>query len=170
MAQEPPLDRVLLFVEASRSHSRRTTLGRTPLDVWSVRRRETCQHTPHTTEIHSCPRRVSNPHHKKRAATDPRPRPRGHWDRRRRTVTTAVFKICIDLGGKINNTNALPDKILLLWNKVNANLMQQGNFIDILSSTCFRYIRPSSGTLDVELQHMIFCTEFLDGWWSWAAA
>jgi len=35
------------------------------------------------------------------------------------------------------------------------------------SSTCFGYIRPSSGALDVELQHMVFCTEFLDGWWSW---
>jgi hypothetical protein len=23
-----------------------------------------------------------------------------------------------------------------------------------------------SGALDVELQHMVFCTEFLDGWWS----
>jgi len=27
-------------------------------------------------------------------------------------------------------------------------------------------ICPSSGALDVELQHMVFCTEFLDGWWS----
>jgi len=36
----------------------------------------------------------------------------------------------------------------------------------ILSSTCFGYIRPSSGALDVELQHMVFCTESLDGWWS----
>ena len=26
-----------------------------------------------------------------------------------------------------------------------------------LSSTCFGYIRPSSGALDVELQHMVFC-------------
>jgi len=25
---------------------------------------------------------------------------------------------------------------------------------------------PSSGALDVELQHMVFCTEFADGWWS----
>ena len=33
------------------------------------------------------------------------------------------------------------------------------------SSTCFGYIRPSSGALDVELQRMVFCTEFLDGWW-----
>ena len=24
--------------------------------------------------------------------------------------------------------------------------------------------RPSSGALNVELQHMVFCTEFLDGW------
>ena len=32
---------------------------------------------------------------------------------------------------------------------------------------CFGYIRPSSGALDVELQHMVFCTEVLVGWWSW---
>jgi len=31
---------------------------------------------------------------------------------------------------------------------------------------CFGYIRPSSGALDVELQHMVFCTEVLVGWWS----
>ena len=37
----------------------------------------------------------------------------------------------------------------------------------IFSSTCFGYISPSSGALIVELQHMVFCTEFLDGWWSW---
>ena len=46
--------------------------------------------------------------------------------------------------------------------------MQQGNFINVFfSSTCFGDIRPSSGALDVELQHMVFCTDFLDGWWSW---
>ena len=32
---------------------------------------------------------------------------------------------------------------------------------------CFGYISPSSGALDVELQHMVYCTEFLEGWWSW---
>ena len=37
----------------------------------------------------------------------------------------------------------------------------------ILSSTCFGYIRPSSGALDVELQHTVLCTEFVDGWWFW---
>jgi len=45
--------------------------------------------------------------------------------------------------------------------------MQQGDFIDVFLA------RHVSGTyahhqehLDVELQHMVFCTEFLDGWWS----
>jgi len=36
-----------------------------------------------------------------------------------------------------------------------------------LSSTCFGHIRPSSGALDVKLQHTVFRTEFLDGWWYW---
>jgi len=52
--------------------------------------------------------------------------------------------------------------------KWNANLMQLGNvYWCILNSTCFEYIRPSSEGLDVELQHTVYCTEFLDGWWSW---
>jgi len=46
--------------------------------------------------------------------------------------------------------------------------MQLSNFIDVfLARQRFGYIRPSSGALDVELQHMVFCTEFVDGWWSW---
>jgi hypothetical protein len=55
----------------------------------------------------------------------------------------------------------LPHEITL-----NANLMQLGNFIDVLLGRHVSGIRPSSGTLDVVLQHMVFCTEFLDGWWS----
>jgi len=31
----------------------------------------------------------------------------------------------------------------------------------------FRVHTLSSGALDVVLQHMVFCNEFLDGWWSW---
>jgi len=31
------------------------------------------------------------------------------------------------------------------------------------SSTCFGRIRPSSGALEVKLQHMVFCTQFIDG-------
>jgi len=45
----------------------------------------------------------------------------------------------------------------IMWN---ANLMQKDNDM-------FRTQRPSSGALAVKLQHMAFCTEFVDGWWSW---
>jgi len=46
--------------------------------------------------------------------------------------------------------------------------MQQGKFIDVfLARHVFGYIRPSSRALGIELQHMVFCTEFWDGWWSW---
>jgi hypothetical protein len=41
--------------------------------------------------------------------------------------------------------------------------MQQGNFIDVFSA---RHVsgtqRPSSGALDIELQHMVFCTSISD--------
>jgi hypothetical protein len=42
---------------------RRTTVGRTPLDEWSARRRDLCPttHTTLTTDKHPCPRWVSNP-------------------------------------------------------------------------------------------------------------
>ena len=54
------------------------------------------------------------------------------------------------------------------WNNVKCQLDATRLFCwCILSSTCFGYIRPSSGALHVELQHMVFCTEFLDRWWSW---
>jgi len=49
-----------------------------------------------------------------------------------------------------------------MWN---ASLMQQGNFIDVfLARHVLGYIRPSSEALDVELQHMVFCTG-ADGAW-----
>ena len=52
-------------------------------------------------------------------------------------------------------------EIHVMWN---ASLMKQGNFIDMfVARHVLGYIRPSSGALDVELQHMVFCTEFLDG-------
>ena len=54
------------------------------------------------------------------------------------------------------------------WNKVKCQLDATRQFYwCILSSTCFGYIRTSSGALDIELQHMVFCTEYLGGRWSW---
>jgi len=55
-----------------------------------------------------------------------------------------------------------------LWTKLKCQLDATRWFYwCILSSTCFGHIRPSSEASDVELQHMVICTEFLDGWWSW---
>jgi hypothetical protein len=60
---------------------RRTTVGRTSLEEWSAHRRDlylTTQHS-HQKNIHALggirPRDLS-----RRAAADPHPRPRGHWD------------------------------------------------------------------------------------------
>ena len=40
LVQQPPVSQGLLIIEALLSHSRRTTLGRTPLDEGSTRRRD----------------------------------------------------------------------------------------------------------------------------------
>ena len=62
---------------------RRTTLGRTPLDEWSARRRDLylTTHTTLTTDKFPCFRWDSNPNPSRRATADLRLRPRGHWDR-----------------------------------------------------------------------------------------
>jgi len=61
---------------------RRTTVGRTSLDEWSARNRDfsTWQHTKLKTDIHD-PGGIWTHNPSKRAAIDPRLRPRGHWDR-----------------------------------------------------------------------------------------
>ena len=60
------------------------------------------------------------------------------------------------------------DRASSSWNNVKCQLdATRWYYWCILSSTCFGRIRRLSGALDVELQHMVFWTEFLDGWWSW---
>ena len=48
----PPLGQGRLIHEDSRSHTRRTTVGRTPLDEWSARRRDLylTTHNPHNRQ------------------------------------------------------------------------------------------------------------------------
>ena len=67
-------------------HIRHTTIGRTPMDEWSARRTD---FYPTTQNTHN--RQASMPHGgirthnlSRRAAADPRLRPRGHWDRRKK--------------------------------------------------------------------------------------
>ena len=56
------------------------------------------------------------------------------------------------------NSRGLFDRASSSWNKVKCQLDVTRLFYwCILSSSCFGYIRPSSGALDVELQHMVFC-------------
>jgi hypothetical protein len=68
------------FVEVSWSH---TTVGRTPLDEWSARRRDnlTTHNTSQETDIHA-PGGIRTHNPSNRAAEDPRLRAHGHWDRR----------------------------------------------------------------------------------------
>jgi hypothetical protein len=66
-------------------YTRHPTVGRTPLDEWSARRRDlsTWQHTTLTTDKYLCPQWDMNPRSQQAsAATDLSHRPRGHWDRR----------------------------------------------------------------------------------------
>jgi hypothetical protein len=61
----------------------RTTVGRTPTGEWSARRRDLyLYNTQHSrqTNIHA-PGGIQIHDFSKRAAADPRLRPRGHWDR-----------------------------------------------------------------------------------------
>ena len=76
--QQPPVGQGPLIHEVSRSQ-RRTTVGRTPLDEWSARRKDLYLTTHNTHNKHPCPRWDSKPQ-SRRATADLRLRPRGHWD------------------------------------------------------------------------------------------
>ena len=59
---------------------RHTTVGRTPLDEWSVRRRDLYLTSHNTTDNHA-PGGIQTPNLSRQAAADLRLRLRGHWDR-----------------------------------------------------------------------------------------
>jgi len=70
----------LMFLDHTQ---RRTTVGRTPLDEWSARRIDlylTTHKNSQQTNIHA-PGGIRTHDLNRRAAADPRLRPRGHWDR-----------------------------------------------------------------------------------------
>jgi len=88
MARKPPVGQGLLIVEASRSHSRHTTLGRNPLDGWKARCKDlylTTHNTHQETDIHA-PGRIRT---HKPVAADSCLRPRGHRDRQ--AVYTSTY-------------------------------------------------------------------------------
>jgi hypothetical protein len=84
MAQQPPVGQGLLIIEASRSQSfRHTTLGTTPLDEGSARRRDLylTRHNTHNRQRSMPPGGIRTRNPSKLAAVDPRLRPCSHWDR-----------------------------------------------------------------------------------------
>jgi hypothetical protein len=74
---------------------RPTTLGRTPLDECSARRRDLylTTYNIHKRHIHALwGIRTHNP--SKRAAADPHLRPRGHWDRHDSATAYSSVRRC----------------------------------------------------------------------------
>ena len=83
LAQQPPKwARDSSFTRFLDHTQRRTTVGRTPLDDDQlVAETSTWQHTTLTTDKHPCPSGIRTHNLSRRAAADPRLRPRGYWDR-----------------------------------------------------------------------------------------
>jgi hypothetical protein len=77
-------------------HTRDATVGRTPLDEWSTRRRYLylTTHNTHNRKT-SMSWWDSNPRLSKRAAVDLRLRPLGHWGRLCATVVDLFCIVCI---------------------------------------------------------------------------
>ena len=71
---------------------RHTTLGRTPLDEGSARRRDLYLTTHNTHDRHSCPQRDSNPQSLQGSSRRPRRlRPCGHWVRLAFSLPGQIF-------------------------------------------------------------------------------
>ena len=70
----------LMFLDHKR---RRSTVGRTPLDEWSTRRRDLylTAHNTHNRQTSTSPSWIRTHDLSRRAAADLRLRSRGHWDR-----------------------------------------------------------------------------------------
>ena len=83
LARQPPVGQGLLITRFLDHAQRRTTVGRTPLDEWSARRRDlylTTHNTQQQTDIHA-PGGIRTHNLSRRAAADLRLGQRGHWDR-----------------------------------------------------------------------------------------
>jgi len=103
---------------------RRTTVGRTPLDEWSVRRRDLYLTTQKTynrqTSMPSGGIRTHNP--SRRAAVDLRLRPRSHWDRRQRLQCDILMDFILREFKAVDWINLARDK--KHWRAVVHTIMQ----------------------------------------------
>jgi len=83
------------FLSFLNHKQRRTTIGRTPLDVWSARRKDLylTTHNTHNRQTSMPPGGIRTHGLSRRTAADLRLRPRGHWDRLTLFSTTGIFDI-----------------------------------------------------------------------------
>jgi len=79
-AQQPPVGQGLLIHNISRSKQRHTTIVRTSLDDWSVRRRNLYLKTHKINNRHPCHRLDSIPQFQRAFGRKRMPSTRGHWD------------------------------------------------------------------------------------------
>ena len=117
LAWGPPVGQGLLIREFLGHTQRQTTVGRTPLDEWSVRRRDLYL-TTLTTDRHICPRRDSNPQSQQTS---------GHWDR---PCTLLGFKTKTQVDGWTCSTYG-EKRMTLLFKWLPC-------MYDIISTACFR--------------------------------
>ena len=81
MVQQPPVGQGFRIIEDLRSHSDTShSVGLLWTSDRPVAETSTRHHTTFTTDIHA-PGEIRTHNPSKRAAADPRLRPRGHWDR-----------------------------------------------------------------------------------------
>ena len=95
-----------MFLDHTQRH---TTVGRTPLDEWSARRRNLYL-TTHTTDRHPCPRWDSNPWSQQASGRRPTPYIA-------RSLGPGLFYITLALitGFKHNGQSSLPVRIIFLY-------------------------------------------------------
>ena len=75
-------------------HTQRNTVGNTPLDEWSTRRRDLYL-TTLTGDKHHDPGEIRSNNLSRRAAADLRLRPRGRWDRNEGVLERSKLSSCI---------------------------------------------------------------------------
>jgi hypothetical protein len=100
MARQPFGDLGRLNFRSFTITFRHITLGRTPLDEWSARRRDLKPDNTQQsqqTDIHA-PGGMRTHDPSKRAAVDPHLRPHGHWDRRK-CIIIDIINTALGFGG-----------------------------------------------------------------------
>ena len=98
LAQQPPppnwgmVSSFLRFLDYTQ---RRTTVGKTPLEEWSARRRDLylTTHNPHNRQTSMLSGGIRTHNLSRRAAAELRLRPRGHWDRHIITLAITISKL-----------------------------------------------------------------------------